>query len=111
MALSQENNRFAACKKKPTVFLSYVVLMADLANNWHNIIECNFKNHRIILHWWYMSLLYALKSQPGSKCLCVSHFKYSLFIFFTKDILLEVTCNILFNLSTEFAFPYFGERL
>lgn len=66
MALSQENNRFAACKKKTkTLLLSYVVLMADLANDWHNIIECNFKNHRIILHWWYMPLLYGLKSQPG----------------------------------------------
>lgn len=50
MDLSQENNRFAACKKKKTLLLRYVVLMADLANDWHNIIECNFKNHRIILH-------------------------------------------------------------
>lgn len=56
MALSQENNRFAACKKK-ILLLRYVVLIADLANDWHNIIECNFKNHRIILHWWYMPLL------------------------------------------------------
>lgn len=74
MALSQENNRFAACKKKTKpnpLLLRYVVLMADLANDWHNIIECNFKNHRIILHWLYMPLLYGLKSQSGSKCLCL----------------------------------------
>lgn len=57
MALSQENNRFAACKKKKILLLRYVVLMADLANDWHNIIDCNFKNHRIILLWWYMPLL------------------------------------------------------
>lgn len=56
MALSQENNRFSAYKKK-ILLLRYVVLIADLANDWHNIIECNFKNHRIILHWWYMPLL------------------------------------------------------
>lgn len=45
MALSHENNRFAALKKKKDLLVRYVVLMADLENDWHTIIDCNFKNH------------------------------------------------------------------